>query len=363
MVKADTKSPENHSHGILKIFKYISPLAILYAYYAIGMYIWISTLKSSSYYISDVFPSLLNITSHINLWTNFLEISLYYTLSLLIPFWIQFVIILTIYNKLPNLNLGYVLEILSGMFTFFAWIFILVILKEIFKDTQEGSSLIHLGSVIIFIILASILAFNIQATEYKPYNLKVLFSDKKLLHFIIITSLVVTAFISLFLPIYDYNKGYGLSCDALSSARNYSKDGEEYIFSNRQNIDDQDIGNITPNMLEHKESSNNSKWEQDKYNEFRYSRWAVSEKILSSPVNKDNPISIKFLNLKDEGDDIRILITDVRKIYESNSHNPKVNNINLLSNPVVITVPKNDLLGRGDGGNGVEKFCVKDRYN
>ena len=57
-----------------------------------------------------------------------------------------------------------------------------------------------------------------------------------------------------------------------------------------------------------------------------------------------------------------MLITDVRKVYQSNYAEPMVTT-NLLSNPVVITVPKKDLIGSGDGSNSVEKLCTKDRYN
>lgn len=357
MTKASIENSKNPSCGILKIFKYISPLVFLYIYYAIGMYTWMSAIESSRYYFSELLP---NMQDSINLWIDIFKISLFYILPLLIPFWVQFFITFTVYGKLKHFHMP--LSIVSSLFAYSVYAVISVILNKLFKDMQGGPAGWYIIiAAFISIVCATLLAAWLQRFEKKHYSF--LISDRRAFYAAFTAPLIITLIISLLAPIYNYKKGYGLSCDALSSARNYSNDGEEYIFSNRQNIDDQDIGNITPNMLEHKESSDNSKWEQDKYNEFRYSRWAVSEKILSSPVNKDNPISIKFLKLKDEGDDIRILITDVRKIHESNSHNPKANNINLLSNPVVITVPKNDLLGRGDGGNGVEKFCVKDRYN
>ena len=107
---------------------------------------------------------------------------------------------------------------------------------------------------------------SLVATFWKKHY-SFLISDRRAFYAAFTAPLIITLIISLLAPIYNYKKGYGLSCDALSSARNYSNDGEEYIFSNKKNIDDQDIGNITPDMLEHKESSR---------------------------VDKDNPISIKL---------------------------------------------------------------------
>lgn len=329
MTKASIENSKNPSCGILKIFKYISPLVFLYIYYAIGMYTWMSAIESSRYYFSELLP---NMQDSINLWINIFKISLFYILPLLIPFWVQFFITFTVYGKLKHFHMP--LSIVSSLFAYSVYAVISVILNKLFKDIQGGPvGWYIIIAAFISIVCATLLAAWLQRFEKKHYSF--LISDRRAFYAAFTAPLIITLIISLLAPIYNYKKGYGLSCDALSSARNYSNDGEEYIFSNKKNIDDQDIGNITPDMLEHKESSR---------------------------VDKDNPISIKFLKLKDEGDSIRMLMTDVRKVYVSNYAKPVVTT-NLLSNPVVITVPKKDLIGSGDGSNSVEKFCTKDGYN
>lgn len=329
MTKASIENSKNPSCGILKIFKYISPLVFLYIYYAIGMYTWMSAIESSRYYFSELLP---NMQDSINLWINIFKISLFYILPLLIPFWVQFFITFTVYGKLKHFHMP--LSIVSSLFAYSVYAVISVILNKLFKDIQGGPAGWYIIiAAFISIVCATLLAAWLQRFEKKHYSF--LISDRRAFYAAFTAPLIITLIISLLAPIYNYKKGYGLSCDALSSARNYSNDGEEYIFSNKKNIDDQDIGNITPDMLEHKESSR---------------------------VDKDNPISIKFLKLKDEGDSIRMLMTDVRKVYVSNYAKPVVTT-NLLSNPVVITVPKKDLIGSGDGSNSVEKFCTKDGYN
>ena len=358
MTKIGIEGSENPSRGILKIFKYISPLVFLCIYYAISMYIWMFTIESSRYYFSDFLPNI-HIQNSINLWINIFKISLFYILPLLIPFWVQFLISFTVYGKLKHLHKT--LSGVSGLFAYFVSGFITVILNKLFKDMQGAPEWWYIFAVFISIFCAILLANWLQCSGEKHYGLRFLISDRRVFYAVFVAPLIITLIISLLAPIYNYKKGYGLSCDALSSARNYSNDGEEYIFSNKKNIDDQDIGSITPNMLEHKESSGNSKREENKYDEF-HSRQEISDNLLSSTVDKDNPISIKFLKLKDEGDSIIMLITDVRKVYQSNYAEPMVTT-NLLSNPVVITVPKKDLIGSGDGSNSVEKLCTKDRYN
>lgn len=329
MTKASIENSKNPSCGILKIFKYISPLVFLYIYYAIGMYTWMSAIESSRYYFSELLP---NMQDSINLWINIFKISLFYILPLLIPFWVQFFITFTVYGKLKHFHMP--LSIVSSLFAYSVYAVISVILNKLFKDIQGGPvGWYIIIAAFISIVCATLLAAWLQRFEKKHYSF--LISDRRAFYAAFTAPLIITLIISLLAPIYNYKKGYGLSCDALSSARNYSNDGEEYIFSNKKNIDDQDIGNITPDMLEHKESSR---------------------------VDKDNPISIKFLKLKDEDDSIRMLMTDVRKVYVSNYAKPVVTT-NLLSNPVVITVPKKDLIGSGDGSNSVEKFCTKDGYN
>ena len=329
MTKASIENSKNPSCGILKIFKYISPLVFLYIYYAIGMYTWMSAIESSRYYFSELLP---NMQDSINLWINIFKISLFYILPLLIPFWVQFFITFTVYGKLKHFHMP--LSIVSSLFAYSVYAVISVILNKLFKDIQGGPvGWYIIIAAFISIVCATLLAAWLQRFEKKHYSF--LISDRRAFYAAFTAPLIITLIISLLAPIYNYKKGYGLSCDALSSARNYSNDGEEYIFSNKKNIDDQDIGNITPDMLEHKDSSR---------------------------VDKDNPISIKFLKLKDEGDSIRMLMTDVRKVYVSNYAKPVVTT-NLLSNPVVITVPKKDLIGSGDGSNSVEKFCTKDGYN
>lgn len=336
MTKADIEKSKNPSCGILKIFKYISPLVFLYIYYAIGMYIWMSAIESSRYYFSELLP---NMQDSINLWINIFKISLFYILPLLIPFWVQFFITFTVYGKLKHFHMllsivfHMLLSIVSGLFAYSVYAVISVILNKLFKDMQGGPAGWYIIAVFISIACATVLAAWLQRFEKKHYSF--LISDRRAFYTAFAAPLIITLIISLLAPIHNYKEGYGLSCDALSSARNYSNDGEEYIFSNKKNIDDQDIGNITPDMLEHKDSSR---------------------------VDKDNPISIKFLKLKDEGDSIRMLITDVRKVYVSNYAKPVVTT-NLLSNPVVITVPKKDLMGSGDGSNSVEELCTKDGYN
>ena len=345
-------------------------------YIPISVFIWVCGLGAYDSYFRDI---LTNIREN-SIYSMILEISTYYILYSLIIFWVQFFMIFTLYSSrkieefekldtyrgkiylsnypCTNISIGiYIFNI-----SFLSTGLLLTLKHFFFTDVRVGHDIQYILFItLIIMVVASWLA--IRASRYRLPNLKYILLDKQIFTIPFLTSLVISLVFSLYASSKDYEKGYGLSCDTLYSARNYSENGEEYIFSNKQNIGDQDIENITPNMLEHKEPLGNSKWEQEKYNEFRYSRGAVSEKVLSSPVNKEKPIRIKFLKLKDEGDDMRILITDVRKIYESNSHNPKPNDINLLSNPVVITVPKKDLLGRGDGGNGVKKFCVKDSYN
>lgn len=161
MTKASIENSKNPSCGILKIFKYISPLVFLYIYYAIGMYTWMSAIESSRYYFSELLP---NMQDSINLWINIFKISLFYILPLLIPFWVQFFITFTVYGKLKHFHMP--LSIVSSLFAYSVYAVISVILNKLFKDIQGGPvGWYIIIAAFISIVCATLLAAWLQRFE------------------------------------------------------------------------------------------------------------------------------------------------------------------------------------------------------
>ena len=161
MTKASIENSKNPSCGILKIFKYISPLVFLYIYYAIGMYTWMSAIESSRYYFSEILP---NMQDSINLWINIFKISLFYILPLLIPFWVQFFITFTVYGKLKHFHMP--LSIVSSLFAYSVYAVISVILNKLFKDIQGGPAWWYIIiAAFISIVCATLLAAWLQRFE------------------------------------------------------------------------------------------------------------------------------------------------------------------------------------------------------
>lgn len=368
MPKIDSKDFENEPENISKVVNHILTPLLPLAYFATGISIWMITIEASGYYFREVFQNILD---YKYIWVMFFEIWLYYSLSSLILFWTAFLIALSIFkNSKIQSRTKYICRggrifsynsaaewLYSIFFTImiFVLIFLIIFKLTIFADIGVGFNMYHIIIAISIVSIAIFLALRTHGNN-KLYTLMYILSHKKYLYTPIAVSLIISATVGISVPVSDYKKGYGLSCDSLYSVRNYSNNGEEYIFSNKQNI-----GHITPYMLEYKESSKLERWEQKKYESFKKDH-NIDNELLSYPVDKNNPVSIKFLKLKDEGENIRVLITDVRKVREPYSNEPKISDPNLLNEPVVVTIPKKDLSGLGDNGNDVDKLCKKGGY-
>lgn len=318
-------------------------------YIPISAFIWVYNLGASDSYFREIFPNIVEPS----IYSMILEISLYYILFSFIIFWIQFLMIFALRSsekieKFTKLTIDRgkmrlinypreMISIFTYIFTFLLSIAIHSTLQRFFfADVREGFDIV----CILFITSIVIAIASCFASRG---------SKKQLFTIAFLASLIVSSAFGLFASSGHYKKGYGLSCDYLSSIQKYKKDGEEYIFSNQKNI-----GFINPKTFEKEEYKKNK-------------LVILSDEQFDLPINRENPIRIKFLQLKEEGENIRILITDVRRFYNSdssdspNNKNNRFSNLNLLSEPVIVTVPKGDLIGKGNKENGVENLCKNGR--
>ena len=330
-------------------------------YIPISASIWAYNLGASDSYFREILPNIHEDSIH----SMIFEISLYYILFLFIIFWIQFLMIFALRSsekieKFTKLTIdrgkmrpiNHPLEIISifiCILTFLLSIAIHPTLQRFFfADVREGFDIVCILFITI-IVIAIASYFALRGVRNQLLNLESLPSKKQLFTIALLASLIVSSIFGLFASSRHYKKGYGLSCDYLSSIQKYKKDGEEYIFSNQKNI-----GLINPKTFEKEEYKKNK-------------IATLSDEQFNLPINGKNPIRIKFLQLKEEGENIRILITDVRRFYNSDSSDSpddktnRISYLNLLSEPVIVTVPKGDLIGKGNKENGVENLCKNGR--
>ena len=229
-------------------------------YIPISASIWVYNLGASDIYFREILP---NIHEH-SISSMIFEISLYYILFLFIIFWIQFLMIFALrssekiekFTKLtidrgkmrpinqPRENIS----IFMYIFTFLLSIAIPPTLQRFFfADVREGFDIGYiLFTTPIVIAIASY--FANRGSRNQLLNLESLPSKKQLFTIAFLASLIVSSIFALFASSGHYKKGYGLSCDYLSSIQKYKKDGEEYIFSNQKNI-----GFINPKTFEKEE--------------------------------------------------------------------------------------------------------------